>query len=100
MRLIDADALKRDICKYCNDVYSDDPCEPSDCEHMRIIDSQPTIDAVEVVHGRWVKKTEDCFWYYACSECGNPVPISQWGNDLFSSYCPNCGARMDGGMEG
>ena len=47
MRLIDADALKRDVCKYCNDVYSDEPCEPSDCEHMRIIDNHLTIDAVE-----------------------------------------------------
>lgn len=57
MRLIDADALKRDICKYCNDVYSDEPCEPSDCEHMRIIDNQPTIDAVEVV------RRKDCRFY-------------------------------------
>lgn len=57
MRLIDADALKRDICKYCNDVYSDEPCEPSDCEHMRIIDNQPTIDAVEVV------RCKDCKYY-------------------------------------
>lgn len=96
MRLIDADALKRDICKYCNDVYSDEPCEPSDCEHMRIIDNQPTIDAVEVVHGRWIKKTADCIYYYACSECGEPVLRSQWGCDFFSEFCPSCGAKMDG----
>ena len=96
MRLIDADALKRDICQYCNDVYSDEPCEPSDCEHMRIIGNQPTIDAVEVAHGRWIKKTADCIYYYACSECGESVLRSQFGCDFFSEFCPNCGAKMDG----
>ena len=74
MRLIDADALKRDICKYCNDVYSDEPCEPSDCEHMRIIDSQPTIDAVEVV------RCKDCRSHNMCN-------FEQYqGLDGFCSY--------------
>ena len=61
-----------------------------------VILSMPTVDAVEVVHGRWVKKTADYVYYYACSECGEPVLKSQWGNDFFSDYCPNCGAKMDG----
>lgn len=59
----------------------------------------PTIDAVEVVHGRWIKKTADCVYYYACSECGEPVLRNQWGCDFFSEYCPNCGAKMDGEMK-
>lgn len=60
-----------------------------------IIEKQEAVDAVPVARGRWVKKTKDYVYYYACSECSEPVPRSQWGNDLFSSRCPNCGARMD-----
>ena len=61
-----------------------------------MLDNCETVDAVPVVHGRWVKKTTDYVYYYACSECGEPVLKSQWGNDFFSDYCPNCGAKMDG----
>ena len=99
MRLIDADALKRDICKYCNDVYSDEPCEPSDCEHMRIIDNQPAIDAVEVVRCKdckqlmlWCKPTDkvigECFIRKMNSE---DEQFCMVGADDFCSY----GERKD-----
>ena len=61
-----------------------------------VLKQTKTVDAVPVVHGRWEKKTADWVYYYACSECGEPVPSGQWGNDFFSNYCPNCGAKMDG----
>ena len=48
-RLIDANALKSCLCKCCNILYSEEPCEPSDCNVMAFIDEQPTVDAVEVV---------------------------------------------------
>ena len=97
MRLIDADALKRDVCKYCNDVYSDEPCEPSDCEHMRIIDNQPTIDAVEVRHGRWEYCEPDRYGSRkpACSVCGK-YSLHMWSDHMRMNYCPNCNAKMDG----
>ena len=53
----------------------------------------PNVDAVEVVHGRWVpvKGFSGFFtWEVQCSECGTP-------QDQKSNYCPYCGARMDGG---
>ena len=86
MRPIGADALKRDICKYCNDVYSDEPCEPSDCEHMRIIDSQPTLDGVEVVRCR------DCLYWHEDILACQYLPRSEngtrpaWYGDDFCSY--------------
>ena len=57
----------------------------------------PTADVVEVKHGRWDVVTEhDELWgdidYYKCSLCGNMEL-----RDLQTPYCPNCGARMDGG---
>lgn len=49
-------------------------------------------DVAPVVHGRW-----DIMDGYKtrrnCSVCGWDVP--EYGK--FYSYCPNCGAKMDGG---
>ena len=51
-------------------------------------------DVAPVVHGRW-----DILDGYktrrVCSACGWDVP--EYGK--FYSYCPNCGARMDGDKE-
>ena len=51
-RLIDADKLVHSICRKCNDVNYDDPCEPSDCVMYYAVHNAPTVDAVPVVHGR------------------------------------------------
>lgn len=41
-------------------------------------------------HGHWIK-IQNCA---RCSECRHEV---NWGSkDFLSTYCPNCGARMDG----
>ena len=68
-------------------------------EIISVIDQEPTVDAVEVVHGHWTTlytvdtwmgiSKIDCF---VCSECGKSSKAK--GN-----YCPNCGAKMDGGNE-
>ena len=64
-RLIDADALKKYMCFKCNDEYSDEPCEPSDCVFRNAIGDAPTVDAVEVV------RCKDCKYkaerLYACT---------------------------------
>ena len=59
---------------------------------LKIIDQQATVDAVEVVHGRWNEInqiTTGLPWKYRCNECGCP-------QDYKHNYCPNCGAKMDG----
>ena len=52
----------------------------------------PTVDAVEVVHGRLIETGEDeeYTFYGNCSVCGAD-------NRMYHNYCCNCGARMDGG---
>lgn len=51
------------------------------------INDLPTVEAVEVVHGKWV--WDNRFHDYTCSICHN------W--DLKTpNYCSNCGALMDG----
>jgi hypothetical protein len=62
-----------------------------------LVQKAPVVDAVEVVHGKWESCWED--WRHQlegnkCSVCG----FEYFGN-LFK-YCPNCGAKMDGGAEG
>ena len=54
---------------------------------INAIDAVPTVDAVEVVHGRW-KQTGMHLLPYECSVCGSE-------EEGRTNYCLNCGARMD-----
>jgi hypothetical protein len=71
-----------------------------DCKYF--IEEQPTADVVEAVHGEWEKDTTKVrgdgeIYDYRCSECKQPAHKGDWGNnDVFTGYCPNCGAKMDG----
>lgn len=64
----------------------------------RIIDSLPAADVEPVRHGRWLKCFED--WRQQiegskCSACG----FEYYGTGISRfRYCPNCGAKMDGGV--
>ena len=89
MRLIDADALFAEFenVGWYNNADRDEIAEP-------LILQAPTIDAVEVVHGKWRRKMVDDGFNidWICSKCGYRVMT-----DFVSySYCPNCGARMKG----
>lgn len=67
------------------------------------INSIPAADVVPVVHGRWIhSRYEDCseqFELVKCSQCNHEAYAMAFyvrgGN-----YCPNCGAKMDGGDSG
>lgn len=56
--------------------------------------AEPAADVAPVVHGRW-NNMDGYKTRKVCSECGWDVP--EYGK--FYSYCPNCGAKMDGGAE-
>lgn len=56
------------------------------------IAKQPTVDAVEVVHGWWIE-LPSMEPDYKCSECGRSYA---WWEPNEAHYCPNCGAKMDG----
>ena len=65
----------------------------------------PTADVVEVRHGRWIADKEDVEWgnyliRYRCSECKErPHFDKDKYKFILSPYCPNCGAKMDGGHD-
>ena len=95
-RLIDADVFKQNL------VVS--TFGFTDIVHVNIALEKATVDAVEVVHGRWLNaqvETGDPFGYdtwevdvFSCSVCGVHFDVSECRN-----YCPNCGAKMDGKNE-
>ena len=88
-RLIDANELWAEAMNYA------DTSIEFDGEGMaNFIANAPTVDAVEVVHGRWILTNGEDGLYYDCSICGHCA-----GRGRKSNYCPNCGAKMDGGNE-
>ena len=59
-----------------------------------VINDIPAAAVARVVQGRWIwrNKWEPFECKYECSICHD-------GSDLESKYCPNCGAKMDGGNQ-
>ena len=56
----------------------------------------PTADVVPVRHGHWISKNPHGYeWVFVCSNCDyvDGFPFNDRNN-----YCPNCGAKMDGGI--
>lgn len=68
------------------------------CKHGQylhlLLETQPTVDAAPVVHGEWIdgRPYVNSRWK-VCSVCHCTGPDPQGG----FAYCPNCGAKMDGG---
>lgn len=60
---------------------------------LGLVEKAPTVDAVPVVHGRWISFLDGDHImperYYRCSRCGRVESRRQ-------PYC-HCGAKMDGG---
>jgi hypothetical protein len=68
----------------------------------QMLEKLPAADVVPVVHARWIhSRYEDCseqFELVKCSQCNHEAYAMAFyvrgGN-----YCPNCGAKMDGGAD-
>ena len=73
----------------------------ADTLELRINDI-PSADVAPVRRGRW-ESFEDVFMEtcYQCSECGLSFYLADGGTPKENEYhyCPNCGAKMDGGKE-
>lgn len=46
---ITKDRAKQFVCGHCNEVCSEEPCEPSACDWMAFIDTEPAADVVPAV---------------------------------------------------
>ena len=100
VRLIDANALVNVLCEKLRSIDNGRTMRQaaiSVADGMRIMELEycigliqcaDIIDAVPVVHGRWVFDRPN---HYKCSVCD-----AMWSGVVrFMIYCPNCGAKMD-----
>lgn len=78
MRLIDADALVFDL-------------QGGEAVSAEAIHAAPTADAAPARRGVWLNRVSGFFEMGVCSQCGESCCR------IVGRYCPNCGARMDGG---
>lgn len=87
---IEREAAYREIC-------SDETMsgyEKAYCSEL--IRNIPAADVAPVVHSYWEHKITSCEENISiCHNCKYPVSWF-WG---LSKYCPNCGAKMDGGAD-
>lgn len=76
-----------------SEVYYDTPDVNLSAEKFEAaINAIPAADVAPVVHGVWACVNKiDPISGYRCSKCRRIV-----GFDI-TPYCPNCGAKMDGG---
>ena len=63
--------------------------------------SIPPADVVEVRHGRWIDRPSKRGYGMStyCSCCGRHSGIGGIESNRHRAYCPNCGAKMDGGQD-
>ena len=66
----------------------------------RDVRDMPAADVAPVVHEKWMLDRWPSWPHRECSRCKIMIPRTKEVPDPYWQYCPNCGARMDGGMEG
>ena len=102
--LIDRQAALKKMCETCGycekfekAMRSTHPDFVTDkCNNYKFLAEQPTIEAEPVRHGQWIM-LEPYGTHHThrrkCSECG------EIKTQELTSFCPNCGAKMDGGAD-
>lgn len=105
MRLIDADALIR----FLQDSTYKNGERVYNFALQEIIDCMPTFPVATVTHGWWIPVDsysafggDEATWYahgnptafHYCSECKEQSRLDEFGNEMLSKYCPDCGAKM------
>lgn len=105
---IDREKIREEVCKDCTRRIGKDGCmAPEACEDLltALVAADPA-DVATVVHGEWEydnNATDFGIGGYVCSKCknrNNNLPLSRVKNVYMfagSKFCPNCGAKMDGG---
>ena len=88
----DAEFINREVLK--NDIANS--TEPFNTGSVfRAINRQIAADVAPMQHGRWEVRGQEVF----CTNCDKESGYNAFGASAFSDYCPNCGAKMDGGSD-
>ena len=82
------DCIHKDVC-YLIEHYGKDLCSDDACDKFLV---------TPVVHGHWIAEYDCGYITPHCSECGETALTKEETSYdyVYSSYCPHCGAKMDG----
>ena len=58
-------------------------------------DGIPAYKAIPNKIGRWIDQDEGAKHSRECNQCGKEPLLDEYGDYVFSKYCPNCGIKMD-----
>ena len=99
VRLIDANALTRWLESVLSNANPlDRRARAAFSEVLARVKTMLDIDAVPVVHGQWLRENiREKSYLRVCSVCKKIAYFC--GEGCSYLYCPNCGAKMDGGAE-
>ena len=61
------------------------------------VEEFPAADVAPVVHGEWIVCGDGDNVPWMCSHCGRTTASKY--KIAYGKYCPNCGAKMDGGVD-
>ena len=86
--------IKEVYCVGCNSYHGVRCRACGTGDAIDIIDDFPAADVAQVRNGRWEWDTEDI---YRCSNCAEKSHVKEVMGHPEWGYCPNCGAKMDGG---
>lgn len=94
MRLIDAETLAQEVASLRVTIAGRPAAwDEAKSDVLRVIDEQKTVGAAAEVCGHWVNPYINFYGHpcHCCSVCGFKASYQD------KNYCPNCGAKMDGG---
>ena len=90
--------IKRIEEAYCADCNSYNGVRCRACgtgDAIDMIEDAPAADVAPVVHAEWVVCGDGDNVPWMCSHCGKTTAHKY--KVIYGKYCPNCGAKMDGG---
>ena len=91
---IEREAALNVLCQEnCGHDYEADKC--NNCYTSAFIEYIPASDVAPVRHGKWEPRN-DVIGFDRCSVCHDCNIYDDWADGEKWSYCPNCGAKMDG----
>lgn len=97
---------KQFVCGHCNEVCSEEPCEPSDCDWMAFIDKEPAADVVPKGLYEQIKQERDVAlaqleeYGVSLGEKADVVKVRHgrwvrphWTNSNYCCNCSECGGE-------
>lgn len=89
-----ADALEQMAQAECGLHYDDCEADNCSCSYIKRILDIPSADSVQA-HGKWQRFNDEHGTYWTgCSNCKGDIPKDKYGIDMYTNFCPNCGADM------